>query len=211
MFAGIRIFESLLNIAVGANSLLTKAGMLRLLRRVFGNFSVSGEGIAIEMHPEGRLHLRVLPTVATGTDTALHPFKVRGSAGAYTVEPGGIYTMDEHAQPVQFLPTGPLNLPLKSYVFNAASNFTGYVVLRVKFSGYHGGAMLEIPWSVSITASNPFIGDRALIRNNGLNSPQDGIRTIILADIQNGEVYAQRVTTSLGIYAFWNEVVVVGY
>lgn len=211
MASGVNIFERMLNRGIGRNKLLTKAGAMRLLRLLLGNFRVSGEGVAVTMNADGRLHLKVAAASdAAGTGT-LHPFKVRGSAGSYTVEPGGIYTIEGDGTPLQILPTAPLGLPLKTYVFNTSSTFTGWVVLTVRFSGYDGGAMVEIPWSVSLTAAPPGISDRPLIRYNETNEPQDGVLTIVIADIVNGDVYAQRVTSSLGVYAFWNEIVITSY
>lgn len=206
MSSGVEIFQQLLNLAQGRNKMLTRHGAARLLKRIFGGFKVSGEGIEVTMKESGRLHLRALPAAVT-SEATLHPFQVTGSKGTYTVQPGGIYTLDVDLLPQQFLAAAPFGLLLKDYVFQVSSNFTGHVVMTTEFDSLTGGAVLEIPWQVRLTNTSPNYGDQPLIRSNGENSPQNGIFTVIIADIVNGEVSSQRVTSSLAIFTIWNQIV----
>lgn len=208
------MFTSLLETDLGANTLVKRKGLKEALQKVFAEFAISADGIEVSMQDGGkRLHLSLSSGAVTGiASTELHPFEVRGSAGSYTVAPGALYLTDANQEPVQILARAPLGQNLQDYVFNTFSNFTGYVVLRTRFSSSHGGAVVLSDTFVVELTSNPTIGDQPLIRYNGANEPQDGVHSIILADIIQGVVQKpQRVRTGLGIYTIWNEITICGF
>lgn len=199
-----------------SDGIFVAAKYIRRLSAWMDGFTITSDPeIIIEDRGNG-IHLKIDQARIAGGNasggTSDHPFKVNGSAGLYTVTPGGIYTLNHQGEPLQLLARAPFGLPLATYTFATAPSFTGFVVLRTRFSRYTGGADVQAgTFQVEFTAANPTLSDQALIRYNESNSPQDGFVSIVIADISQGNVVAQRVTSSLAITTFWNEVIICRY
>jgi len=190
----IKPFKAAIEAAVPDKGLVSVRGFYRRLRLLFGNYTISADGIDLSQPDQNRLHLKV---TANGSGSSDYPFKVTltttsGGTPAIEVQPGLVYcpqSASQTTQPGSCIPTmngvALTNDPAPQLTVNPAQAF---VLLRAQFDT--NGSVLAWPWEIITASTRP--NDTTVVRDTGNNvagnDPRAGDYHLLIATIKDSVI-----------------------
>lgn len=174
----------------GPNKLLTKRFLIRFLKSLFDRFTVTAEGIDLQMTGEGNLHLRSLATAP------VHPFQVEvsGDGLTVTVHPGRVLTIyrDNYGVMQYATMTPTVGGDALTVARNITISGNTKIVLRTEWSGTDSSPIGT--WSILATESPQ---STPIVRAFGDIEAEDGTLDLVIAEIEDAAVSTQWVNDHL--------------
>jgi hypothetical protein len=196
----IRPFEKLFQ-RQAINKIATRKWVTTMLRRVFGLFNLSGQGIEFQETGEGGLMLKVSSTLTTT------PFQVIRKGDGVIVMPGMVFSNDFSLPNNPFVSSFPRinNVSINNQPPPVlAVSSTAWIVLRMIFAKESGSA--KFPWSIVRTGT---LKDVPLVRSVGDALGNDSEVDLPIARIENGQI-TQIVSSTIYVTTSWNTIVIGG-